>query len=108
MIAVLSTPGAMRLEMSGRLVVEAWVAAYGVTFSGPALSLIHSMIRSGAQRMVSESHENDHVRIFEAESNLAKFLFQLTQDARIGNYSEVEQQNVEDAQSSFCPVYPFA
>lgn len=108
MSATISSPSAMRLEMSARLIIEAWICAYGVSFSGAALALMHTMINSGVQRMVDEGHDSDHLRIFEAESSLTKFLFQLTQDAKAGYYSEIEQHHVEDTQSSFCPVYPFS
>ena len=108
MSVVMPSPSAMRLEMSARLIVEAWIAAYDVSFSGAALTAIHAMIRTGAQRIADQGHENDYMKIFEAESNLARFLFQITQDSKAGNYAEIEQQHVEDTQSSFCPVYPFS
>lgn len=108
MSATLPSPNATRLEMSARLIVEVLISAYGVSFSGGALTLMHTIIRSGVQRMVDEGHDSNHLKIFEAESSLARFLFQLIQDAKTGYYSEIEQHHVEDTQSSFCPVYPFS
>lgn len=108
MSAILSTPTARHLEVSARLLVEAWVTAYAVSISGGALTIIHSIIRDGVQKMVDEGDGTDAVRIFEAQNNLASFLFRLTQDAKAGYYSEIEQQHVEVAQSNFCPVYPFS
>lgn len=107
MSTTLLTPTALRLQMSGRLIVEAWTAAYDVSFSGDALGVVHAMIREGVQRLVDAGDDRDAAKVFEAQENLGRFLFQLTRNARDAQYAEIELHHVQDAQSSFCPVYPF-
>ena len=108
MSSVLASPAAMHIERSARLLVEAWGPAYGIDISVGALTIIHAMIRDGVQKMVDLGEENDHVKIFRAHTNLSGFLFHLTENAKAGYYSEIEQQHVENTQSRFCPVYPFS
>lgn len=108
MSLLLAPTAAIHIESSARILVEAWSLAYGISFTSDALLAIHVIIHKGVQKMVDHGHVNKHQHIFKAQTNLAAFLLQLTNDAKTGRYAEVEQHHVEETQNSFCPVYPFS
>ena len=108
MSTVLSSPTSLQLEISARIVVQAWSLAHGVTFSHDALSAIHGLITEGAQKIVALGDEANHRKIFEAQKNFTEFLFKITEATKAAGFANIEQSQVEDTQSSFCPVYPFS
>lgn len=98
----------IKLEVSGRLIVEACSLSYGISFSPSALMTVHDMIRLGISIMVNNGEEETPLKLLEAQSNLANFICALAIEAKAQNYIDIERHHVLSMQQSkFCPVYPF-
>jgi hypothetical protein len=107
MNAAVATHTTLKIETSARLFVEVWCLAYDISFSGSALSAVHTLIRNGVGRMIELGHNTDHNQIFDDQMILANFLFALTKIAKANNRELQEEDIVAAAAEEGICFYPF-
>lgn len=96
-----------RLEERLGLVAQNTAKEFGFDFAPDCESLLHNMIRNGAQQMQNQKVAELEDKIREAENNLARFVTVMIKEAKKRGLPRLHEPTFHATFNELCPIWPF-